>query len=541
MQKHACFTVNGKPFYSIGIQAHNSSSDMPEKMEQTWHAAKMLGVNTVAVPVPWARFEPEEGVFDDAFVRTILAQARTRGLHVVFLWFGTWKNGTMEYAPEWVKCDTARFARVELKGGRKTLNLSPHCPANLEADSKAFCRFMQLLRQEDAQTQTVIAVQIENEAGLLSGTRRDFSSWGEAAFLADVPQVLHDWCDRYPDCSLARSRRSRTGSWGEVFGSDGAEYVTAYAVASYINAIAQAGKQQYDIFCYTNAWLCTGRGIAGIDWPSGTCHERNLEIYYAVCDCLDTIAPDIYLPETTRYLQTLKQYHRPELGMPLYVPESARTIFNSGILIEAVGAGSIGVHVFGGESLLNDAQDALTDEGVSMMHTFEMLRQMQQLLERGLQGETVYPIYRRGNEPNACIEGLRGGWRAFISFTGTVDGFYRMDYRHKQACQRETEGNLGEPSRGLLVQTEDNTFYVAGHGFRVFLLPPLPEDGSIDAMDAANAIYPTNAEYCSVCEGVFASNGAYQIRQRRTGDECRHGVFAQWDNGVIQIRMSKLK
>ena len=187
MERQEFFTAQGKPFYSIGIQSHNSSSYMPEQLRETFHAAQLLEVNTVAVPVPWERYEPEEGCFDDAFISRILSLAREYQLHLVLLWFGTWKNGTMEYTPEWVKQDTTRFPRVELKGGRKVLNLSPHCPANLEADRKAFVRMMQTLKKLDSEEQTVIAVQIQNEAGYLSGTRRDFSVWGEAAFGAEVP------------------------------------------------------------------------------------------------------------------------------------------------------------------------------------------------------------------------------------------------------------------------------------------------------------------------------------------------------------------
>ena len=71
----------------------------------------------------------------------------------------------------------------------------------------------------------------------------------------------------------------------------------------------------------------------------------------------------------------------------------------------------------------------------------------------------MHPIYRRGGEANMLICGLRGGWRAFISFTGTVDGFLRMDYHHKEACQAETAGTANEPSRGLLIQTDESAFW----------------------------------------------------------------------------------
>ncbi len=42
------------------------------------------------------------------------------------LWFGTWKNGAMDWAPNWVKSDTARFPRVVDSGGKPIRVLSPH-------------------------------------------------------------------------------------------------------------------------------------------------------------------------------------------------------------------------------------------------------------------------------------------------------------------------------------------------------------------------------------------------------------------------------
>lgn len=72
------------------------------------------------------------------------------------------------------------------------------------------------------------------------------------------------------------------------------EWVTTWAVAAYIDEIARAGKEIYDIFLYTNAWLNEGRGLAGVDWPSGTPRQNNLDIYYAVCTHL-TISHRIFI------------------------------------------------------------------------------------------------------------------------------------------------------------------------------------------------------------------------------------------------------
>ena len=140
MQRKRFFTVKGEPFFSIGVQAHNSDNSTPGFLKYTCNAAKMLEANTVAVPVPWELYEKEEGSFDNELVKNLIDTCRENDLRLVILWFGTWKNGQMEYAPAWVKRDTARFARALLSDGKMTLNLSPFCPANFDADCRAFCQ-----------------------------------------------------------------------------------------------------------------------------------------------------------------------------------------------------------------------------------------------------------------------------------------------------------------------------------------------------------------------------------------------------------------
>jgi hypothetical protein len=44
--------------------------------------------------------EPEPGRFDFASVDALVAGAREHHLHLVLLWFGTWKNGQAHYVPE---------------------------------------------------------------------------------------------------------------------------------------------------------------------------------------------------------------------------------------------------------------------------------------------------------------------------------------------------------------------------------------------------------------------------------------------------------
>ena len=193
MTKMSRIMVKGKPFLSLGGQSHNSSSYLLDKMDPTWKSIKLLNANTLATPLPWDAFEPEEGKFNYDLVRGLIDEARRQGVKLTFLWFATWKNGTMQYCPAWVKRDTKRFQRCLLKDGTQIHQLSAHSRANLEADKKAFVELVRFIKEYDGDEQTVIALQIENEAGISGGTRRDFSPLGEAAFQAAVPDYIIDY------------------------------------------------------------------------------------------------------------------------------------------------------------------------------------------------------------------------------------------------------------------------------------------------------------------------------------------------------------
>lgn len=180
------FTVDGRPFMPIGGQVHNSSAYNHDEMVTAWHALELMGANLAEVPIYWEQVEPVEGQFDFSVVDMLLDAARARNIRLVLLWFGSWKNGMMKYAPVWVKRDQQRFRRVHNPAGQPIAVLSSHCDATLAADQRAFCALMSHLHHTDARLRTVIAVQIENEPGIL-GSDRDYGEQADAEFHAPVP------------------------------------------------------------------------------------------------------------------------------------------------------------------------------------------------------------------------------------------------------------------------------------------------------------------------------------------------------------------
>jgi len=74
-------------------------------MKGVWPLLQSEHLNTVLVPVSWALLEPSEGKVDYTLVDGMIRDARAHNLHLVFLWFGSWKNTWSSYLPEWVKRD----------------------------------------------------------------------------------------------------------------------------------------------------------------------------------------------------------------------------------------------------------------------------------------------------------------------------------------------------------------------------------------------------------------------------------------------------
>src|SRR5438105_982265 len=79
--RHALL-VDGKPFFILGGQAHNSSA-WPGMLPHLWTAVEQLHANTLEIPIYWEQIEPKQGAFDFSIVDLILRQAREHRVNLV--------------------------------------------------------------------------------------------------------------------------------------------------------------------------------------------------------------------------------------------------------------------------------------------------------------------------------------------------------------------------------------------------------------------------------------------------------------------------
>ena len=81
----------------LGGELQNSSLSSAEYMSEIWPKMVATNVNTLLGSVSWEMVEPEEGKFDFEELDKVIFGAREHGLHLILLWFGSFKNGMLIY------------------------------------------------------------------------------------------------------------------------------------------------------------------------------------------------------------------------------------------------------------------------------------------------------------------------------------------------------------------------------------------------------------------------------------------------------------
>jgi hypothetical protein len=352
--------VKGSPFLMLGGELHNSSLSSARFMSEVWPAMKAQSINTLLGSVTWEMIEPVEGKFEFSELDKVIQGAREHSMHLVLLWFGTYKNGLSTYVPSWIKRDATRFPRVHIldeNGAKRTVEMiSPLSEECCKADSKAFGMLMQHLREIDSEHNTVIMVQVENETGLL-GDSRDRSSIAEEEFKKGISTALVEYLsspstalhprfkqrfqDRLPPADQARAM---SYSWESIFGPGHAadEVFMAHIISTYVGRVAAAGRAEYNIPLYANAWLnmddptaisigdlptdlamlpvIVGGGGAPGRYPSGGPCPHVLDVWRFNTPALDFLAPDLYFHDYERVCQDYTGH----TDNALFIPEQRR-------------------------------------------------------------------------------------------------------------------------------------------------------------------------------------------------------------------------
>lgn len=498
--RHALL-VDGKPFLMLGGQAHNSSA-WPALMPGVWKSAGAMHLNTLEVPIYWEQIEPQPGKFDFSLVDTLLTQARQHNVHLVLLWFGTWKNGSNHYMPEWMKRDAEKYPNITGKTGKPIDSPSPHSKATLDADIKAFSAVMHYLKQADGQ-HTVIMVQVENEPGSWD-TVRDYSAKAQKLFEGDVPAQLL----KPAILKALNVPENSKGSWAKVFGDRADEYFQAWSIARFIEQVAAAGKAEYPLPLYVNVALRDPlTNPMATHYESGGATDNVIPIWKVAAPSIDLLAPDIYLSGSERVLKVIDLYTRAD--NPLLVPEAGLVADNAKYFYDVLANGGIGFSPFG----IDDNGDSSNDEHLAELlapfaDEYAMAAPMMRELAQWAFEDKVKAVIERedGAEQNIKL----GAWDAVIKFGSGRGG--------------ELKPNKDHNGKAMIVSLDENKFIVTGTNCRVTFRPLGSNTGKA-------------WQYLKVEEGWY-ENGVFKSLRILNGDETDWGGPAIGDKPrVLQISL----
>lgn len=527
------FSVGGKPFFALGGQPGTNNTYFREDLEGFWRAAKLMRMNTAEMQVFWELLEPEEGVFDFTQVDMLIDECRKHGVKMILVWFATWKNGAMKYAPQWVKNDRKRFVRVTNNNGVEQHVLSSHCRETKKADEKAFCKLVEHLKEVDSEEQTVIGIQVQNEVGIFGTCVRDHGEEANADYAAPVPAGLIDYIEQLPECDAYyawdMNGRKRGCNWAETFGRDGEEFLTAYSISSYIGDEAAAAKKIYDIPMFVNCWV-QGRDFEnpGADYPSGGPQHKVFEIWKYAAPALDALCPDNYELDYNGFTYYCNKYGRE--NNPLYIPESSSSTFCSWQPYAAAGEHDLSGYSIMGRMFNIVAADGTVDESrLGMVQSFRQISDISPLLAKYYGTGKIHAIIQT---PGASFKLLHmDGWKALATFTpnpSTTKAMTQVESRHKP------EGSM---AACLIIQTGENEFYMVGNELAVHFreIQPVteiwPEHATVRTSQSISYL---------VCEeGYFDENGEFVVFNKRNGDSNDYGIVFSPKTRVMHIVMDR--
>jgi hypothetical protein len=499
--------VNEKPFLILGGELANTASSSLDYMRTVWPNLNKMNFNTVLIGVAWAWVEPEEGKYDFSLVDSLLQGARSHDLKVVFIWFGSWKNGISSFVPAWVKADQEKFPRVQIRSGKSIEVLSTLFNTNREYDTRAYTAFMGHIRKVDSEKNTVLMIQLQNEVGVL-GDSRDRSRMADEAFSKPVPKELMDYLIKHKDSLLPELSKvwettgfKTEGNWEDVFGKTPTtdELFMAWNYSQYMDKMAVAGKAEYPIPVFTNSWIVQPEDKGPGDYPSGGPEPLNLEIWRAGAPHIDINAPDIYLPNFDEWVALFNRN-----GNPLFVPESRGDLGGAANAFYAIGQhAAIGYSPFGIDNtarlvaLHPDTNVKAPDDlqNLPLSKAYETLKQLSPLILEHQGKGTIAAVWLNSKKQSQDIQ--LGNYKLSVEL-----------FRNRRNPQQ-----ISELGFGLFISVGPDEYVISGYDIRVTFTPATSG--------------PQIAGLASVETGKF-ENGIWIPGRKLSGDD----ILLRYDLGA---------
>jgi len=242
-------------------------------------AARNMGLNALKVPVKWSLVEPQPGKFDFSYVDHVKRTAEKNGLKLVLCWFGhhASSDGTIYYnlagdvfAPMDIIQNDKTYPRAIDADGKAHHNAASYeHDAIVRREVAAFRAFMQHIKRVDAETRTILMIQVENEIAVFGWDRDNRKFWRDYSPVAN-----------------------RT--FAEQGFRDDLRYSAWRLSTNWIKPLTAAGRESHDIPLFLN--FVDGSLAEGL---VGGAPGEDVATYLENCPAIEFIGGNIYLPAGT--------------------------------------------------------------------------------------------------------------------------------------------------------------------------------------------------------------------------------------------------
>jgi hypothetical protein len=286
-----------------------------------------------------------------------------------------------------------------------------------------------------------------------------------------------------------------SGSWEEVFGKGpaGEEVFMGWNYARYVGRVAGAGKAEYAIPMFVNAWRVQPNDKTPGDYPSGGPQAHMHDLWRAGAPQIDILSPDV---QSLTFPAVVAQYTRS--GNPLFIPESRGDAAGAANVFYAVGQhNAIGYSVFGldlttrlfgagpGASVTPQASREI--ESLPLPKSYALLSQMAPLILEHQAKGTIAAAWLSKENTDQKIQ--LGNYTLDVGLTRN----------------RRAPNELPERGYGIFIAVGPDEYVIAGNDVQVIFSPNTPG--------------PEIAGLASVKAGTYV-DGRWIPGRRLAGDDC---------------------